>query len=385
MRHAVFTALCCLMIYGCGNAMQVLDFEGLPDYYYYYGGNENIDGYYPGVEFGPHAVILDSVIYGYNSEGYPPHSGNCVLGTIGTSYTRVDFSIHTNHVGMWYTSYFTFHVEAYDGNDSLLVSASAPANYGSTDFVEVNSVGIAYVIYHNSGDLFVIDDFEYEDEPCCLDIDMEPDEDPVIVSPGDSFWFTGSILNMCVYPVVTDIWLMVDIPGYGMYGPLARNLNQTVEPGQTLTRRMAQEVPLEARPGAYSYVAYCGDFPNYLCDGTSFPFTIVEGISAGGGGTWFNKSAFDFQSSPDKSSLMVSYPNPFNARTNFQFNLSSECYARLEIYNLLGQRIAVLVDENLNAGEYSVQWDAGGFPSGIYLARLYEDEKTTTIRLSLIK
>jgi hypothetical protein len=64
--------------------------------------------------------------------------------------------------------------------------------------------------------------------------------------------------------------------------------------------------------------------------------------------------------------LYQNYPNPFNPYTIIRYTLPVACHLDLSIYNLLGQKVTALVSEKQQAGQYQVQWDASGFPSGIY-------------------
>jgi Secretion system C-terminal sorting domain/FG-GAP-like repeat len=64
--------------------------------------------------------------------------------------------------------------------------------------------------------------------------------------------------------------------------------------------------------------------------------------------------------------LDSNFPNPFNNSTMISYQLSKKADVELSIYNLLGQKVATLVDKNQLAGNYHVQWDATGFASGIY-------------------
>jgi hypothetical protein len=64
--------------------------------------------------------------------------------------------------------------------------------------------------------------------------------------------------------------------------------------------------------------------------------------------------------------LFQNYPNPFNPKTVIRYALPVTCYVDLSIYNLIGQKVATLVSEKQQTGQYQVQWDASGFASGIY-------------------
>jgi hypothetical protein len=69
------------------------------------------------------------------------------------------------------------------------------------------------------------------------------------------------------------------------------------------------------------------------------------------------------------------YPNPFNPKTIIRYALPITGYVDLSIYSILGQKVANLVFENQAAGNYKVEWDASGFPGGVYFYRLKTDKE----------
>lgn len=73
---------------------------------------------------------------------------------------------------------------------------------------------------------------------------------------------------------------------------------------------------------------------------------------------------------PKVYSLSFNYPNPFNPSTLIRYGLPKSSYIILEVYNLLGQKIAELFKGRKEAGIHQVEWDATGFSSGIYFYRL---------------
>jgi len=70
-------------------------------------------------------------------------------------------------------------------------------------------------------------------------------------------------------------------------------------------------------------------------------------------------------------SLEQNYPNPFNPLTTIKYALPVRSIVRLEIFNVLGEKIAKLVDEVKDAGIQETEWDANGFSSGIYFYRIH--------------
>ena len=87
---------------------------------------------------------------------------------------------------------------------------------------------------------------------------------------------------------------------------------------------------------------------------------------------------------PTKYSISPNYPNPFNPSTTIRYDLPKAANVTLRIFNTLGQEIAVLVNEEKEAGYYQVRWDAA-LPSGIYFYRIQAGEYVETKRMILLK
>ncbi len=92
-------------------------------------------------------------------------------------------------------------------------------------------------------------------------------------------------------------------------------------------------------------------------------------------GTWSALSPFYTASLPLRYALHQNYPNPFNPTTTIVFTLPHDDHVRLDVFNILGEQVAVLVDDDLPAGEHRVIWDghdeAGRqMATGIYFYRL---------------
>ncbi|MBI3195400.1 MAG: T9SS type A sorting domain-containing protein [Ignavibacteriae bacterium] len=73
---------------------------------------------------------------------------------------------------------------------------------------------------------------------------------------------------------------------------------------------------------------------------------------------------------PNKIELLQNFPNPFNPLTNFGFRIANFGLVTLKIYDVLGREVATLDNEVKEAGEHFLQWNASGFPSGVYYYRL---------------
>jgi hypothetical protein len=88
---------------------------------------------------------------------------------------------------------------------------------------------------------------------------------------------------------------------------------------------------------------------------------------------------------PSEFALSQNYPNPFNSTTLIKYDLLVDCRVRLDVYNVVGQRVATLVDEKQKAGYKVARWDAGSFSSGIYFYRLQAGDYVQTRKMVLIR
>jgi len=103
-----------------------------------------------------------------------------------------------------------------------------------------------------------------------------------------------------------------------------------------------------------------------------------------------NVSAVDTPELPAATRLTATYPNPFNPRTTIDFSLAEKAQARVTIHDLMGRRVATLVDANLAAGRHSVSWqgqDESGrrVASGTYFVQFRAGDVRETKKLMLVK
>lgn len=90
-------------------------------------------------------------------------------------------------------------------------------------------------------------------------------------------------------------------------------------------------------------------------------------------------------SRPYSFRLNQNYPNPFNPTTVIQYEIPVDANVTLNVYNVLGQQVVTLVNENLSAGQYEVNFDATGLASGSYIYRLKAGDRVQTQTMMLIK
>jgi len=95
-------------------------------------------------------------------------------------------------------------------------------------------------------------------------------------------------------------------------------------------------------------------------------------------------------SRPSEFSLSQNYPNPFNPTTSFQFSLCKSAHVKIEIFNIVGQKVRILVDEDMKPGFYVADWDGkdenqNPVSSGIYFYRMQAGEFADMKKMLLLK
>ena len=109
----------------------------------------------------------------------------------------------------------------------------------------------------------------------------------------------------------------------------------------------------------------------------------------------FGKGALEVRevntpSIPTVFSLSQNYPNPFNPKTLIRFTLPKDSWVKMEVYNILGQKVRTLVDEKLTAGVKEVEWDSKDVnglevASGIYFYRIKADDFSDIKKMVMLK
>jgi len=88
---------------------------------------------------------------------------------------------------------------------------------------------------------------------------------------------------------------------------------------------------------------------------------------------------------PETFYVEQNYPNPFNPSTILQFGLPARAYTTVEVFNLLGQRVATVFDGLMDAGIHELRFDASGLVTGVYLYRVQAGSAVAVKRMLLLK
>jgi len=188
----------------------------------------------------------------------------------------------------------------------------------------------------------------------------------------NTFYYNGvqlSQTNISI-SVVVDAWGTMTMPGGSSYEAL--RIRETSVAGGVTTVH-------------YSFLAKNGANVTVEAEDTNPPTSGV--INA----TWYDwnlSSSTDVEQIsglPQNFELTQNYPNPFNPSTKIEYSIPEESFVQLKVYDILGNEVATLVNEEQPAGSYRTDFSGADLSSGMYIAKLQAGNYSKTIKMSLLK
>lgn len=88
---------------------------------------------------------------------------------------------------------------------------------------------------------------------------------------------------------------------------------------------------------------------------------------------------------PKTYSLEQNYPNPFNTTTTIEFSLPISSLVSLSVYDILGRKVEKILNQHMDAGRYSIKWNARNVPTGIYFVRMVSSKFSQTRKVMMLK
>lgn len=200
-------------------------------------------------------------------------------------------------------------------------------------------------------------------------VELYPPESPIVIpSEGGEFTYGRWVFNPRDDTLIVDLWSYLYSPGGGRSDPFDQHSDRSIPPHDSLGENNISGYVSGFRPaGDYTLVCYIGDYPSGMIDSSYFYVSKED------------------PPPPTNYTLSQNYPNPFNVTTVINYQLPVAGYVKLEIYNILGQKVVMLLDVAQAAGYKSVTWDASRFSSGMYFYRLTTGEYTVTRKMVLSK
>jgi hypothetical protein len=196
--------------------------------------------------------------------------------------------------------------------------------------------------------------------------------------------YSGTALNTSTEAVTTDLW--IEVTGPDSFSDVAFTRTATIPAGGTNRPRGTYIIPSTAPDGVYTFTFFSGTQGGPVDDSDVKTYTKTTAAArAEAAAASLSPAKAGTLAAPEATTLGAAYPNPFNPQTTLSYNIAEEGFVRLEVYNLLGQRVALLAEGHHAAGFYQITWNAGGAPGGAYFFRLVTPTFTATRHMVLLK
>ncbi|RIK82254.1 hypothetical protein DCC62_00485 [candidate division KSB1 bacterium] len=251
----------------------------------------------------------------------------------------------------------------------------------------------AWVSFNNSGNNVVMG----RDNGNCVQLEWQGSNSPLYVFVGSSYGYTGNV------PRTQDSWYYLAVTFNGNNSGNSDRLKLYVN-GELQSLTFSGTVP-SALPNSGTTPLILGYYKDENAGTSSLGGTLAavrvsniartstEVSDAYQDGLGKRNSEYQDDSLgliPAVFKLYQNYPNPFNPTTTFRYDLPEDSHVSLAIFNFLGQRVKLLVDQEVKAGRHSVVWDMRSeegtkLPSGVYFYQLIAGGFTEAKKMTLVK
>jgi hypothetical protein len=175
-----------------------------------------------------------------------------------------------------------------------------------------------------------------------------------------------------------DVWFSWrSVNGNSWSAPL--NLTQT----PNFPELLLHAAPIMKSNGGNSYTMFLGR--SYQTGINSYPPDNGVKTTFFVAAHTFTTTGVTEQGKPATFNLEQNYPNPFNPATTIDYSVGRQGHVSLVVYNLLGQEVATLVNDNVQAGSYQATFDASKLPSGVYVYQLKAGSFVESRKMVLLK
>ena len=144
-------------------------------------------------------------------------------------------------------------------------------------------------------------------------------------------------------------------------------------------------LPIYSRNISYSFITEDGSQVNVPSDTVQSTTGTINNTASVSWNDALVTSVRLEETIPNNYTLKQNYPNPFNPSTNIEYSIPSESFVELKVYDVLGNEVATLVNEQQQAGVYRADFTAENLPSGMYFARITANEFTQVVKMTLLK
>jgi hypothetical protein len=263
---------------------------------------------------------------------------------------------------------------ALEGLQKALISVQMDDNTVTAQEVLINLIGEGEVSTSlNSGKFSNYSNPSTADQRECVDLTVEAPSSAVILpDQARNLTVSGTIKNCGDLAGMVEMSVELVINGRTI--SIANSTPTPLGAGESIVRTTELPIPPNAQEGLQKALVSVK-----MNDNTVTAQEVLVNLING-----------SEPAASSKTGLLDNYPNPFNASTSIRFSLAEPTLVRLEIYNVLGQKVRTLVNQSYPAGVYTITWDgknASGknVSSGVYFYNLLAGKHKETRSMQLIK
>ena len=252
-----------------------------------------------------------------------------------------------------------------DGYDEWLTEAIANGNSGHSFFDNENPIGRIVFFNHDAGDISdgtldaIPEDERMPEVGTIFRIETRTPPAPILSSPGPNQILAAG-------PVDFRWWTLPDFPA-SLLISTTEDFTNVVWTDVGVTNGESTSADLETGHYYWKVVDIAGSE------------SPVSQFHIG------SPTSIDESEMPVQLALEPNYPNPFSTSTTIPFSLRESAYVKLEVFDVLGRRVLILVDEIISLGRHTAALPASNLSPGIYLYRLTTRNHTESKVLTVIK
>jgi hypothetical protein len=183
----------------------------------------------------------------------------------------------------------------------------------------------------------------------------------------------GSDIDLTLYYLIEGSYKLAVIVRDEAEEPGACQVSNCAELLESTNRELGKAID-EKKQDHFVYIL------NHLTNAWKFAMNVM--------GANLNKEGVEDEDNltvPTEYGLDQNYPNPFNPSTTINYQLPEKNYVSLKVYDILGNLVSTLVDQEMEAGYYNVNWNASQLASGIYIYRIISGSFMSTKKMILMK
>ncbi|MCH7772084.1 MAG: T9SS type A sorting domain-containing protein [Bacteroidetes bacterium] len=218
--------------------------------------------------------------------------------------------------------------------------------------------------------------------------------EPLGISPftfGSTVDYDGertTVMEITGFPPFTTMTTVISNSVVDAYGPMTLPGGRVVDAlriKEDEINIIQDPFPFYSRTISYTFLAKDGSQVSVPSDTIQAETGVINNTASVSWNDALVTSIRLEETIPDNYTLKQNYPNPFNPSTNIEYSIPSESFVELKVYDILGNEVVSLVNEQQQAGVYRAEFTADNLPSGMYFARITANEFTKVVKMILLR